>query len=245
MNEYELTTRKKDGERYTVSVIEDVLKHIWFVYHANKWCYAFLNKDTKCFVLRSGNRWIKRPILKMIFIRKTHNRLGYTPRYYSFIDRYFPISRQLRVAMRREDMLFDYLTDLIKENNLPFIVLGNGISGKDQKLKGDLLIHKLNKEGKMERPVTATIEHLSIIGTSVRLDQKDILQDQSKVKAIDKSIHYVIAYLKCNDKEEHKLYYGFVDVNKKTKHLFRDKTSISLTKLRDYEIDITDFLKQM
>lgn len=248
MNEYELVTRQTDGKRYTTLAIEDTQQHIWFVNHADEWCHAFLNKDTKCFVLRDrrSRKWVKRPIAKLEFLRKTHNKFNVTPRYFGLM--HIPISMALATSMEREDKLFEYLQGIIKKNDLPLVILGNGFSGKDiisgklKEIRGDILIHS-NKNPKIP---SASIEHLNVReykeNKFIPLE-KDILKDWCEVRKVNRYIRYIIAYLKCEDEDG--LFYGFVRVNKTTKHLFENKKKLSFSKLAPYELDITTFLKQL
>lgn len=241
MNEYLLLTNTIKHRKYLVRVLEDTQTNNIFINHAGYWCISFLCKNPPRFIIKDTrtHKWIKRPILDLIKIQNHREKAYYSSELPPPIKYQMKISRQMLVCLKREHQLLDYLNDIIKKENLPLIVKTNGMSGANKVIPGDL--HLFNKD---PFELKLVIEYLSLMhNTSIRLDEKNILQDRARVKKVNRSIHYIIAYTKYEDEKER--IYGFYNIDTKNRNHFKNKTSISLTKLRENEVDITQFLKRL
>lgn len=259
MKEYLLETRKVNGKRYLTKVIEDTETNKIFVNHSGYWAFSFLCKDPPRFIVKDPrtNKWIKRPVIAIKKIRS--NNCIYSKDLKMTIPYHSPMTKQMMVCEKREHQLFNYLDHIINTENLPLIITSNGMSGAYQTIPGDIHIskHYIIKNGnkianrrqaekgeEQTLDLKVVIEYLSKIRSSVRLDQKNILQDRDKVKSFNDKIKYLIAYNKNINEEEQ--VYGFTNINKANKRLLKDKTCISLSKLSKYEIpNIEVFLRSI
>lgn len=219
--------------------IEESKEKTLFLYDAKGNKVKKIKKDVTLVLQdKRTKRWVKRPVLALQplphkNLKKHYKILGVIR---SRRKKRIPI--QLELAIQEENCLKHYLEPIIKKHNLPLFVIRNKLSGRNQPIPGDLHIYKTS-----DNLLKCVIELLQVRHSSVYIgmkEQKDILKDRSRVKKQGIKIHYVIAYDKPNLGN-----YGFYIINAKNKYLFKNKTSMSLTKLREQEIDITEFLKHL
>jgi len=241
MRKYLLLTQKKDGTKIVNRVLENTLNGNIFIDYANSWCYSKLIQNQYIFIIKDNRsqRWIKRPILALY---KISEKKDYTDHAINMSIPYARIDKNLKKAIDKENALKDYLNDIIKQNEIQIIIENNGLSGKNTYYKGDILI--FNSLLPNRKPI-AVIEHLSYIQNknSIRFDQKDIYEDYKRT--IEHRINYLLAYEKGDND------YGFVKIDKFNfkQILFKKytqdikRTSISVDRLKDYEIDIITYLK--